>query len=68
MTALGRKQPFRWGDFRTFERPVLVRADIRPGRVSAMRPKAVIELELAPMTATTDSKRSVGPYFVILND
>ena len=46
MSASGRKLTFDSRLFGGYERPVLVRADIRPGRVSAYRPKAAIGLEL----------------------
>ena len=47
VTAFGRKLPFNLGSSGASERPVWVRAAIRPGGVSAFYPKAVIELELA---------------------
>jgi hypothetical protein len=45
LSAFGRKLPFNLGGLRASERPVLVRVDIRPGRVFAFRPKSVIDLE-----------------------
>jgi hypothetical protein len=43
--GLGRKLTFDSRLFGGYERPVLVRADIRPDRTSAFHPKAAIRLE-----------------------
>ena len=51
MTASGRKLPLNFAGFATSERPVLVRAVIRPGWMAALHPKAAIGLELVSMTA-----------------
>jgi hypothetical protein len=46
MSASGRKLTFDSRLFGGYERPVSVRADIRPDRTSAFHPKAAMGLEL----------------------
>ena len=58
MSAIGRERSFKSARFSAFERPVLVKADICPGRVSAFRSKAVIGLEFV-VTVANDPKRTL---------
>ncbi len=50
-SALGRKRTVKSGHLSASECPVWVKAVIQLGRMAALRPKAVIELELTPVTA-----------------
>ena len=45
-SGIGRKRSFKSSHFRVSERPVWVKAAIQPGLTSALRPKAVIRLNL----------------------
>ena len=51
-SVIGRKLLFNLGGLSASERPVSVRANIRPGWMSAFRPKAAVRLKWVGTTAT----------------